>query len=127
MLIANQLTDYSRLRHGEKYSNRLQLMGLLLQRDGWTNVFQNNKEVDREASLFQTANIVINHFMSSEDMSNFPLRRIQDNIMNGNVDFIVKYISDDGNPNRILMDQFSLLMTAVYFNNISIEISQRYF
>ena len=45
---------------------------------------------------------------------------LHDNIMNGNVDFIVKYISDDGNPNRILMDQFSLLMTAVYFNNISI-------
>ena len=45
---------------------------------------------------------------------------LHDNIMNGNVDFIVKYISDDGNPNRILMNQFSLLMTAVYFNNISI-------
>ena len=83
MLIANQLTDYLRRRHGEKYSNRLQLIGLLLQRDGWTNVLENYKEVDREASLFQTANIVINHFMSSEDMSNFPLRRIQDNnIMN---------------------------------------------
>ena len=45
---------------------------------------------------------------------------LHDNIMDGNVGFIEKYLMDGGNPSRIIMGQFSLLMTAVYFNNISI-------
>ena len=45
---------------------------------------------------------------------------LHDNIMNGNMIFIEKYLMDGGNPSRIVMGQFSLLMTAVYFNNISI-------
>ena len=45
---------------------------------------------------------------------------LHDNIMDGNMIFIEKYLMDGGNPSRIIMGQFSLLMTAVYFNNISI-------
>ena len=45
---------------------------------------------------------------------------LHDNIDNGNLEYIVKYLSDGGNPNRIIMDEFSLLMSAVYFNQSSI-------
>lgn len=45
---------------------------------------------------------------------------LHDNIMNGNLDYIIKYLNDGGNPNRIILDQFSLLLTAVYFNKKSI-------
>lgn len=45
---------------------------------------------------------------------------LHDNIHNGNLEYIVKYLTDGGNPSRIIMDQFSLLMCAVYFNQSSI-------
>ena len=45
---------------------------------------------------------------------------LHDNIENGNLEYVVKYLSDGGNPNRIIIDEFSLLMCAVYFNKSSI-------
>lgn len=45
---------------------------------------------------------------------------LHDNIRDGNLEYIVKYLSDGGNPSRIIIDEFSLLMCAVYFNQSSI-------
>jgi len=45
---------------------------------------------------------------------------LHDNIMKGNLDYIVKYLSDGGSPSRVLMDNISLLLAAVYFNQKSI-------
>ena len=80
MFIVKRHKGYKHHRQGGKVRSRFPMVDLQSQRDDWTSTFGNN-EVDRMASLFQTANIVMNHFMSSEDSSDFPLRRIQ--VING--------------------------------------------
>lgn len=45
---------------------------------------------------------------------------LHDNIMNGNLEYIIKYLSDGGDPSRVVMDEVSLLLAAVYFNQKSI-------
>lgn len=48
-------------------------------------------------------------------------RNLHDNIMKGNLDYIVKYLSDGGSPSyRIIQDDMTLLLIAVYFNRKSI-------
>ena len=48
---------------------------------------------------------------------------LHDNINNGNLQYIVNYLRDAGDPSRIIfnkLNEFSLLMWAVYFNQKSI-------
>ena len=44
---------------------------------------------------------------------------LHDNIMNGNLEYIIKYLSDGGNPNHTI-NNINLLLTAVYYNKKSI-------
>ena len=61
-----------------------------------------------------------------EKFSQFDVNReysdddLHDNINNGNLQYIENYLSDGGDPSRIILGEFSLLLTAVYFNKKSI-------
>ena len=71
------------------------------------------------------SNLFLNFNMDNDDDNddnNFDInieysdKDLYDNIMNGNLEYIIKYLSDGGDPSRVVMDEVSLLLAAVYFN-----------